>query len=84
MRITLRTALAALSIASITPAFASDGGQAPNSFFTELPGVIAQAPVQNVPTLGTAQNGQAVGTYMTNSQSGTWLFPPNANQGANS
>jgi hypothetical protein len=61
----------------------ADGGQGtlPNTYFTELPGVIAQAPVQNAPAVATARNGQAIGTYVTNSNHGTWLFPPNQNQG---
>jgi len=82
MKIMLRAAIAALSIASIGSAYA-DGGQGPvaNSYFTELPGVIAQAPVQNAPSIATARNGQAIGTYVTNSNHGTWLFAPNQNQG---
>lgn len=85
MKIMLRTAIAALSIASIGPAFAGDGdGPAANTFFTELPGVVAQAPVQNAPAIATARNGQVVQTYVTRSTHGTWLFPPNQNGGANS
>ena len=86
MKIMLRAALAALSIASIGPAFADsgDGGQQANTLFTELPGVIAQAPVQNAPAVATAQSGAAVQAYVTGSQHGTWLFPPNQNGGANS
>ena len=86
MKIMLRAALAALSIASIGPAFADggDGGQAANTLFTELPGVVAQAPVQNAPAVGIAQNGQSTHAYLSNSQHGTWLFPPNPNQGGNS
>jgi hypothetical protein len=60
----------------------ADGGQGtlPNTYFTELPGVIAQAPVQNAPAVATARNDQ-IGTYETNSSHGTWLFAPNQNQG---
>jgi hypothetical protein len=43
--------------------------------------VIAQAPAQNAPAIATARNGQAIGTYVTNSSHGTWLFAPNQNQG---
>ena len=43
--------------------------------------MIAQAPVQNAPSIATARNGQAIGTYVTNSNHGTWLFAPNQNQG---
>jgi hypothetical protein len=44
--------------------------------FTEL---VAEAPVQNAPAVATAQNGQAVQTYITQSSRGTWLFAPNPN-----
>jgi hypothetical protein len=48
MKLLLRAALLAASIGSIGPAYA-DGGDGPtaNTFFTELPGVIAQAPTQD-------------------------------------
>ena len=83
MTIMLRTALTALSIASIGPAFAeSEGGTANNTYFTQLPGVVAQAPVQNAP-VATAQNGQGVHAYVTNSNHGTWLFAPQDGGGAN-
>jgi hypothetical protein len=100
MKIVLRAAIAALSIASIGPALADGGdGTIANTQFTELPGVVAQAQVPNAPVYAQngqqdrqvqtqqAQNGQAVhgyGIYSTQSSHGTWLFPPNANQGANS
>ena len=98
MKIMLRAAIAALSFASIGPAMA-DGGDTPaaNTFFTELPGVVAQAQVPNAPTYAQngqqnrqtqqAQSGQAAhgyGVYSTQSSRGTWLFPPNGNAGANS
>jgi hypothetical protein len=115
MKIMLRAAIAALSIASIGPALADGGeGTVANTQFTELPGVVAQAQVPNAPTYAQngqqnrqaqtqqaqsqqaqsqqaqsqqAQSGQAAhgyGVYSTQSGRGTWLFPPNANQGANS
>ena len=60
MKIMLRAAIAALSFANIGSAIASegDGGTAPNTFFTELSGVVAQAPVQNALSIAAAQNGQ--------------------------
>jgi hypothetical protein len=81
MKTMLLAAAAALSL-GISAAYA-DGGDGPiaNTRFTELPRVIAQAPVQNAPAIATARNGQAIGTYVTNSSHGTWLFPPNQNQG---
>jgi hypothetical protein len=42
MKIMVRATIAALSFANIGPAIAGDGGG-----FIQLPGVIAQAPVQN-------------------------------------
>jgi hypothetical protein len=93
MKIMLRAAIAALSIASIGPAMADGGeGTVANTQFTELPGVVAQAQVPNAPVYAQnpqaqtrqAQNGQGVHTYVTQSSHGTWLFAPNANQGSNS
>jgi hypothetical protein len=69
----LLAATAALSL-GIGSAYASEGGQVANTFFTSLPGVIAQAPVQNAPAVATAQNGQAVRAYVTQSSHGTWLY----------
>jgi hypothetical protein len=93
MRTMLLAAAASLSLAASTAAYAGDGeGPAANTFFTQLPGVVAQADVPNAPTYAQnrqvptqqAQNGQGVHTYVMQSSRGTWLFPPNANQGANS
>jgi len=56
MKFAIRAALAALSIGSIPPAFAEESGPNPNTFFTERPGVIAEAPAQNAPA--TTQRGQ--------------------------
>jgi len=84
MKTMFLAAAAALSL-SVGAAYAGDGeGPQANTLFTSLPGVIAQAPVQNAPAVATAQNGQAVHTYVTQSNHGTWLFAPNGNQGANS
>jgi hypothetical protein len=75
---------AALSL-SMGVAYAdSEGGQVGNTQFTETPGFLAQAPVQNAPAVATAQNGQAVQAYVTKSSRGTWLFAPNGNEGGNS
>ena len=43
--------------------------------------MIAQAPLQNTPAAATAQSGQAVHAYVTNSSRGTWLFQPDPNDG---
>ena len=60
MKLLLRTALLAASIGSIGPAYADGGdGPAANTFFTELPGVIAQAPTQDNHAYAANQDGSA-------------------------
>jgi hypothetical protein len=76
MRIMLRAAMAAVSIGTIGSAYAGEGeGPAANTLFTEIPGVVAQAPAQTAP-LTTAQNGQAMQTDVSDSNRTTWMFPP--------
>ena len=83
MKTMFLAAAAALSL-GIGSAYAdSEGGQIANTQFTETPGFLAQAPAQNAPA-ATAQNGQRVQTYVTQSSHGTWLFPPHEGGGANS
>ena len=80
---TMMFAAAALTL-SMGAAFAdSEGGPEANTLFTEIPGVIAQAPVQNAPLMATAQSGQPVQVYATQSSHGTWLFAPQDGGGAN-
>ena len=94
MKTMFLAAAAALSL-GVGSAYADGGdGTIANTQFTELPGVVAQAQVPNAPVYAQnrqatqqAQNGQGVhgyGVYSTQSSHGTWLFPPNANQGGNS
>jgi hypothetical protein len=84
MKTMIRAAMMAVSIASIGPAFAeSEGGPAANTQFTQTRGYLAEAPVQQAPSIARAQNGQVVHAYVANSSRGTWLFPPNQNEGAN-
>jgi hypothetical protein len=71
MKFAIRAGLVALSIGSIPPAFADESGPNPNTPFTALPGVIAEAPAPNAVT----QSGQELHTY-TQSSRGPWLFPP--------
>jgi hypothetical protein len=40
-----------------------------------------QFPTQTAPSGAAAQNGQAIHTYVTQSNHGTWLYQPNQNQG---
>jgi hypothetical protein len=84
MKTMIFAAAAALSL-GIGSAYAdSEGGQYANTQFTNTPGFVAQAPVQNAPAVATAQNGQAVRTYVTQSSHGTWLYGPNqTGDGAN-
>jgi hypothetical protein len=80
MKTMLRIAFAALSVASISPAFADgDGGPAAN--FSTFPTEMIQAQAQEAPraSVATAQNGQAVTTYMTTSSGVTSLYPPAQN-----
>ncbi len=79
---TMILAAAALTL-SMGAAFAdSEGGAEANTLFTEIPGVVAQAPVQNSAVV-TAQHGQPVQVYATQSNHGTWLFAPQDGGGAN-
>jgi hypothetical protein len=81
MKTMLLAAAAALSL-GVGSAYADGGdGPAANTFFTELPGVVAQAQVPNAPAY--AQNGQttqqaqnAQGAHSTQLGHGPWLFPP--------
>ena len=79
MKTLMLAAAAALSL-SAGVAYANEGGAVANTQFTELPGVIAQAPVQNAPSVATAQNGQ-VHVYSTQSSRGTWLFASHEGNG---
>jgi hypothetical protein len=73
MKTMILAAAAMLSIGIGSAFAASEGGSSADTFFTELPGVMAQAPVQNAPAVATARNGQAVQTYVTRSSQGTWF-----------
>ena len=70
-------AVAALSL-GIGSAYAGEGeGTIVNTQFTSIPGVVAQAPAQGARAVATAQNGQVVQAYVTQSGRRAWLFPPN-------
>jgi hypothetical protein len=85
---TVILATAAVLALGAGSAFADGGeGTEPNSLFTELPGVVAQAPVQQQAPSAyahTQPGGAPTSTFVANSHSGTWLFPPDGNAGANS
>ena len=76
MKTMIIAAAAMLSLGAGSAYADSEGGQIANTQFTEAPGFLAQAPVQNAPAIATAQNGQAIQTWVTQSSRGTWLFPP--------
>ena len=80
---TMMLAAAAVLTLGMGAAFASEGGPVANTQFTEIPGVIAQSPVQNAPSVATAQSGQPMQVYATQSSHGTWLFAPQDGGGAN-
>ena len=83
MRIILRAAMAAMSIANIGSAYAGEGGgSVANTLLTQRPGVVAEAPVQNAPPVAIAQNGQAVRAYVTHVTHSTWLVAPNQTGGS--
>ncbi|HSZ91084.1 MAG TPA: hypothetical protein VK822_17125 [Acetobacteraceae bacterium] len=87
MKTTILATAAVLAL-GVGSAFAGDGdGPAANTTFTQLPGVIAQAQVGQAPS-AYARNqvtGKPTAAFVTTSRSsGTWLFAPNPNQGANS
>ncbi len=81
----LRAATMVLSL-GIGTAYAGDGdGTVVNTLFSEIPGVVPQAPMQTAPSVGTAQYGRAIHAYSTRSQhEGVWLFAPNQTGGGGS
>ena len=80
MKTMLLAAAAALSF-GVGSAYAGESGAQSGGYV--YPGY--QFPAQHAPSVPTtAPNGQVVHTFVTQSSHGTWLFAPNANQGANS
>ena len=79
MKTTLLAAVAAVGL-SIAPAFAADMGSNSGYMYPDYWGTetAQQAPAAKP----VAQSDAAtVGTYVTQSSQGTWLFPPNPNGG---
>lgn len=51
---------------------------------TDTSGKFAQAPVQtDAPVVATSQSKQTIPIYVAGSGKGTWLFPPNQDEGSN-
>jgi hypothetical protein len=85
MKIMLRAAMGAWSIASIGSAHAAMQSVQPSTLFSQKPGVVVQALARPAPDVAFAQDGQVMKAYVTRSQTGTWLFQNNRQtQGANS
>ena len=77
---TMILAMAAALALGTGAAYAGDGeGTLANTAFTEIPGVIAQAPVAS--SRAVAQNGNAVMAYVTTEHHAAWTFPWNPNEG---
>ena len=73
MRTMLIAAVAAMGLTSGV-AYAGDGdAPAANTLFTQIPGVVAQAPAGNLPSTGTAQQAGPSGNRPSRSP---WLSPP--------
>ena len=82
MKTTILVAAAVFSL-GFGSAFAQEhGGDVATTQFTSIPGVLAQAPMQAMPT-AMASKGQAMQVYVTRSGNGTWLFAPHSNGGSN-
>jgi hypothetical protein len=76
-------AAAAVLSLGIGSAYAGDGdGPVADTYFTELPGVVAQPAVQQAPrAVATNANGASANLFATRHSTGTWLFPPDMNGG---
>jgi hypothetical protein len=82
---TMLLAAAATLAVGVGSAYAGDGGNLiPDTEFTEIPGVLAEPSVPNVPSGAATQKGLPIQAYATQSNRGTWLFEPNQDQGSNS
>ena len=81
MKTIIFAAATALTLGLGAAAYANDGGYGGTTRFTSIPGVVAQAPVQNQ-SAAVAQSGR-MSVYATQSSGGTWLFAPAVNGGGN-
>jgi hypothetical protein len=76
MKTMLLAAAAALSL-GVGSAYATENGpQAGGYIYPDY-----QFPTHRTPPAVAVQSGQGIGAYVTNSSHGTWLFPPDQNQG---
>jgi hypothetical protein len=73
---------AMMTLSAFGVAYAGEGeGVAPNTRFTQLPGVVAEAPAVVGSPAALAANPASTQSYVTRSHRGTWLFPPNETGG---
>ena len=80
MKTMLLAAAAVLSL-GFASAYANESGRQAGGYL--YPDYQFPTP-QNAPVGTAAQKGQASHSYVAQSKRGTWLFPANENQGANS
>ena len=75
---TMMLAAAAMVALGVGSAFAGENtGTFADTFFTNLPGVVAQAPSQQVPSaVARNQGGAPTAAFVTSHRSGTWLYAP--------
>jgi hypothetical protein len=71
-----------MALSAFGVAYAGEGeGVFPNTRFTQLPGVVAEASAQVGAPVAMVPNGPSTQSYVTRSRQGTWLFPPNETGG---
>jgi len=83
---TIILASAAVLGLGVGAAFADEGNSTlADTFFTLLPGVVATAPVQQMPgAVAAGQNAAQTHAFVTQQRNEVSLFPANENQGSNS
>lgn len=75
---------AMMSLSAFGVAYAGEGeATAPNSQFTQVAGVVAPAPVQNVRPMAMAGTTASPQYFFARSHRGTWLFPADETSGGN-
>ena len=75
---------AVMSLSVFGVAYAGEGeGVGPNSQFTQVAGVVAQAPAQNVRPVAMAGTTGSPQYFFARSHRGTWLFPADQTGGGN-
>ena len=79
---TMLLAAAAVLAVGTGAAFANEGGPHANTWFTELPGVVAHAPAQVPSPNALATNGMS-GTYVTGHSPAVSVFQNHNEGGAN-